>query len=193
MPRQTTTPRALKIVLCVVLGALALAAVALASLACYERVNSFTATDLTAYLQNGTTLEAAAASVLPTKQDLDAQEVAFYEYDYDHGILLPGDSMLRLSVVYETDAFDSARQALDERYLGLDDAWRESFCFDGALYHCYVFYGEASNVAYAMAYSVDEEQRKISYLLYESFDLTVMSAHSALLLAYGEERVTPAP
>lgn len=29
-------------------------------------------------------------------------------------------------------------------------------------------------------------------MLYESFDITVMSAQSALSLAYGENRITPA-
>ena len=110
----------------------------------------------------------------------------------DYDVILSGNSMLRLVVIYDADDFNTAWQTLDKQYLMQDEGWRERFCFDGDLYYCYTFYGEAPNVAYAMSYSINVEEKKISYILYESFDITVMSAQSALSLAYGEDRITPA-
>ena len=99
---------------------------------------------------------------------------------------------LILAVIYDADDFNTAWQTLDKQYLMQEEGWRERFYFDGDLYYCYTFYGEAPNVAYAMSYSINTEVKKISYMLYESFDITVMDAQSALSLAYGEDRITPA-
>lgn len=184
--------RVLKPVLCIFLCLLILIIGACTALVCYERAKSFTTTDFDSYLKNGTHLEDAAIAVLPSKEDLDTKEIVFYEYKYDYSVILSGDSMLRLVVIYNEDDFNTAWQALDKQYLMKDEYWRERFYFDGDLYHCYTFYGEAPNVAYAMSYSINPEEKKISYMLYESFDITVMSAQSALSLAYGEDRITPA-
>jgi len=189
--------RVLKTVLCIFLCLLILVISACAALACYARAKSFTTTDFNSYLKNGTHLEDAAIAVLPPKEDLDTKKIAFYEYEYNYGVILPGvilpgDSMLRLVVIYDADDFNTAWQTLDKQYLMQDEGWRERFYFDGDLYHCYTFYGKAPNVAYAMSYSINTEEKKISYMLYESFDITVMSAQSALSLAYGEDRITPA-
>ena len=162
------------------------------SLVCSGRAKSFTTTDFDSYLKNGTHLEDEAIAVLPSKEDLDTKEIVFYEYEYDSGFLLPGDSMLRLVVIYDADDFNTAWQTLEKQYLMQEEGLRERFYFDGDLYHCYTFYGEAPNVAYAMSYSINPEEKKISYMLFESFDITVMSAQSALSLAYGEDRIIPA-
>lgn len=183
--------RVLKTVLCIFLCLLILIICACASLVFYGRAKSFTTTDFDSYLKNGTHLEDAAIAVLPSKEDLDTKEIVLYEYEYDYGFILPGNSMLRLVVIYDADEFNTAQQTLDKQYLMQDEAWRERFYIDGDLYHCYTFYSEAPNVAYAMSYSINVEEKKISYILYESFDITVMSAQSALSLVYGEDRITP--
>ena len=184
--------RVLKIVLCIFLCLLILVIGACAALVCYERAKSFTTTDFDSYLKNGTYLEDAAIAVLPSKEDLDTKEIVFYEYEYDYGFILPGNSMLRLVVIYDADDFNTAWQTLEKQYLMQGEYWRDRFYFDGDLYYCYTFYGEAPNVAYAMSYSINTEEKKISYMLYESFDITVMDAQSALSSAYGEDRITPA-
>ena len=184
--------RVLKIVLRIFLCLLILVIGACATLVYLERTKSFTTTDFDAYLKNGTYLEDAAIAVLPSKEDLDTKEIVFYEYEYDYSVILSGNSMLRLVVIYDADDFNTAWQTLEKQYLMQDEYWRERFYFDGDLYHCYTFYGEAPNAAYAMSYSINPEEKKISYMLYESFDMTVMSAQSALSLAYGKDRINPA-
>ena len=184
--------RVLKTVLCIFLCLLILIIGACAALVCYERAKSFTTTDFDSYLKNGTPLENAAIAVLPSKEELDTKKIVFYEYEYDYSVILSGNSMLRLAVIYDADDFNTAWQTLDKQYLMQDEGWRERFYFDGALYYCYTFYGEAPDVAYAMSYSINTEEKKISYMLYESFDITVMDAQSALSSAYGEDRITPA-
>ena len=139
--------RVLKTVLCIFLCLLILVVGAFAALVCYERTKSFTTTDFDSYLKNGTYLEDTAIAVLPSKEDLDTKEIVFYEYEYDYSVILSGNSMLRLVVIYDADDFNTAWQTLEKQYLMQDEGWRERFYFDGDLYHCYIFYGEAHREA----------------------------------------------
>ena len=181
----------LKIILCTLLIIATLAISICVGIACYQTAKSFTTTDFNLYLENGTYFEETASLVLPSKDTLDKAKIVFYEYEYNHSIFFDGNKLLRLVVTYDQEEFDSAQSTLETRYKEGKD--REKFYFDSNLYFCYTFYNnsDSSVNAYAMAYSVDSNEKKISYLLYESFEMQVMSAEYALSIYFGENRITP--
>jgi hypothetical protein len=161
----------------------------------YQKTKSFTTTDFDFYLRNGTYFEESASLILPSKDALENAQILTYEYDYQYGVFFGGEKMLRLSAVYSEEDFFEAQNAIEEKYLQVEGLDLEKVCLNEELYHCYVFYNNSSNSvnAYAMAYNIDAEERKISYILYESFDVQIMSASSALSLYYSNNKISTTP
>ena len=145
----------------------------------YDRSQSFITTDYNLYLSNGTYFEQTASLVMPSKTLLDRSELVRYQYEYNHSSLLGDNITLHLSVIFSDDDFNDMVNALAEQNA---ESLRETFYYDGNLYYGYKFYNNApDNVnAYAMAYSIDSDTKKITYVLHESFDCQVMSAKDAL-------------
>ena len=190
-----TCKRILNIVLCVFLFVLAVVIGSFSIIVCYEKAKSFITTDYNLYLENGTYFEQTASLVMPSKNVLDSAKIVHYQYEYNYGVICEGNKMLRLIAIYPEDDFHTMKDALEEQYLMQDECYRETFLLDDEVYYCYIFYNNSptSVNAYAMAYSIDINEKRISYILYGSFDIQVMSAKSALSSYYGEGRITSAP
>ena len=148
----------------------------------YDRSQSFTTTDYNLYLSNGTYFEQTASLIMPPKNVLDRSEQIRYQYEYNHGSIFGNEITLHLSTIYSDDDFCDMKNVLEEQYLAQAESMRETFYHDGVLYYGYIFYNNSPNNinAYAMAYSIDTDTRKITYVLHESFECQVMSAESAL-------------
>lgn len=147
----------------------------------YQKIKSFKTDDFDLYLKKGTELEATAARVLPSENELENTQIILYEYDYQYEILLGGYKMLRLVVVYnDQEAFLEAKETIEDGYLKENGSYPESFSLNGSLYYSYIVYDDSHSSPYVGAYSIDATERKISYLLYECFDVQVMSAESAI-------------
>ena len=145
----------------------------------YDRSQSFTTTDYNLYLSNGTYFEQTASLVMPSKTVLDRSELVRYQYEYNHGAIFGDDITLHLSVIYSDNDFDNMINALEGQN---SQSLREMFYYEDDLYYGYIFYNNAPDSvhAYAMAYSIDSDSRKITYVLHENFNCQVMSAEAAL-------------
>lgn len=150
-----------------------------------DNVCFFETHNIDTYLKGGTHFEKTASLVLPSEELLLKNRIASYEF------LHFSDKILRLEVIYNKDDFDSALKAVEEQYEKNDESVCEKFYFDNKLYHCFVFYNNSNDSAnaYAMSYAVDMNENKISYMLYESFDLQVMNAVNALSIYYNTNSI----
>ena len=150
---------------------------------CVQSVNpkNFDRNDFDTYLKNGTDFEVKASGVMPSRASLEDTLIVFYEFSHY------SDKMLRLTAIYSQDDFADAKAALKAQIEKKGDCCFETFYLDGELYQSYMFYDGGS--AYAMAYSIDADERKISYMLYEGENLQYMTIADALSLYCGEHRI----
>ena len=146
----------------------------------YDRFQSFTTTDYNLYLSNGTHFEQTASLIMPSKTVLDRAELVRYQYEYNHGSVLGDNITLYLSVIYSDEDFTNMKNALEEQNAEFS---RETFYYEDNLFYGYIFYNNVPDNAnaYAMAYSIDLDTRKITYILHESFDCQVMSVEDVLV------------
>ena len=149
--------------------------------------------DFDMYLKNGTYFEETASMVMPSKDSLNNAEIVFYEFQHY------SDKILRLIVNYQENDFSLAQKKLNEQHNELKSPLYvkiplyEKFYFEDRLYCCYIFYNYHNDnlKSYAIAYSISADEKSISYILYESFDLQFMNASDALSLYYGENKIFP--
>ena len=149
----------------------------------YNKSQSFTSTDYNLYLSNGTYFEETASLVLPSKNALDKAEIVKYQYDYSpQTFIFTSHITLHLSVIYSENDFNDMKNAIEEQYLKQDECHQEKFYHNGNLYYGYIFYNNSPNNvnAYALAYTIDTDTNKITYVLNESYECQVMSAEDAL-------------
>ncbi len=162
--------------ICIAAGVLCFLAVLVAVFFMFcDNQDYFVSRDFRSYLKNGTEFENTATNILPSNAELEETDILFYEFYHKD------NRVLRLDVAYSQSDFNSAKEEISAHLAAQNSYCREDFYFDGQLYHGYVFYNNTTDVhAYAMAYSFDLDSHRISYMLYESFDLQIMTIADAL-------------
>lgn len=133
--------------------------------------------DFDTYLCEDTEFDRNAATVLPSKEDLEDSEVVFYMF-YDNGgdDEVTSDKMLRLTVQYSDEDYIKAKEKI-EQHASQDKTQSSSFYYNGVLYNGFMI-----NVEYycGIAYHACEESKTISYIAFDTWYLQWMDVESAL-------------